>query len=156
MNNCSVKGETKVLGINLAKQSFQLHGVDNTGKTLLLKKLSRNKLSAFIANLPPCLIGLEACGGAHHWVRVFKVFGHTVKMIAPQCVKPYVKSNKNDAVDAEAICEAVQRPSMRFVPEKTIEQQDMQSLYPQPTRGTANCAKQSNTRVIIRVRHSHS
>ena len=96
MSNCSVKGEIKVLGIDLAKQSFQLHGVDNTGKTVLLKKLSRNKLSAFIANLPPCLIGLEACGGAHHWVRVFKVFGHTVKMIAPQFVKPYVKSNIGD------------------------------------------------------------
>jgi len=129
MKKDNIKGEIKVLGIDLAKSSFQLHGIDENGQTVLKKKLTRKKLSAFIANLPPCLIGLEACGGAHHWVRVFKSFGHTVRMIAPQFVKPYVKSNKNDAVDAEAICEAVQRPSMRFVPEKSIEQQDMQSIH---------------------------
>ena len=129
MKKHSAKGEIKVLGIDLAKQSFQLHGVDEFGQTVLKKTLSRSKLSAFVAQLPPCLIGLEACGGANHWVRVFKEFGHTVRMMAPQFVKPYVKSNKNDAVDAEAICEAVQRPSMRFVPEKSIEQQDMQSLH---------------------------
>jgi transposase len=91
--------------------------------------LSRNKLTAFIASLPPCLIGLKACGGAHHWVRTFTHFGHTVRMMAPQFVKPYVKFNKNDAVDAEAIYEAVQRPSMRFVPAKRIEQQDIQSIH---------------------------
>lgn len=119
----------KVLGIDLAKQSFQLHGVDESGQTVLRKKLTRAKLVEFIAQLPPCLIGMEACGGAHHWVRVFKQFGHTAKMMAPQFVKPYVKSNKHDAADAEAICEAVQRPNMRFVPEKSIEQQDIQSLH---------------------------
>jgi len=129
MKKHSAKGEVKVLGIDLAKQSFQLHGVDESGQSVLRKTLSRNKVSAFVAQLPPCLIGLEACGGANHWVRVFKEFGHTVRMMAPQFVKPYVKSNKNDAVDAEAICEAVQRPNMRFVPEKSIEQQDMQSLH---------------------------
>lgn len=121
--------EIKVLGIDLAKQSFQLHGVDEAGDVVVKKKLSRKQLNAFIANLPACLIGLEACGGAHHWVRRFTERGHTVRMIAPQFVKPYVKSNKNDAVDAEAICEAVQRPSMRFVPVKSIEQQDIQSLH---------------------------
>ena len=119
----------KVLGIDLAKQSFQLHGVDEKGHVVLKKKIARKQLSAFIANLPPCLIGLEACGGAHHWVRTFTGLGHHVKMIAPQFVKPYVKSNKNDAVDAEAICEAVQRPNMRFVPVKNIVQQDIQSLH---------------------------
>ena len=129
MKKHTVKGDVKVLGIDLAKQSFQLHGVDNAGQTVLKKKLSRGQLSAFVARLKPCLIGLEACGGAHHWVRVFKSHGHVVRMIAPQFVKPYVKSNKNDAADAEAICEAVQRPTMRFVPEKNIEQQDMQSLH---------------------------
>ena len=129
MKKHTVKGSVKVLGIDLAKQSFQLHGVDETGQIVLRKKLSRGQLSAFVAQMEPCLIGLEACGGAHHWVRVFKSHGHVVRMIAPQFVKPYVKSNKNDAVDAEAICEAVQRPSMRFVPEKCIEQQDMQSLH---------------------------
>jgi transposase len=121
--------ELKVLGIDLAKQSFQLHGVDGQGSIVLRKKLSRNQLSAFVANLPPCLIGLEACGGAHYWVRQFTQLGHCVRLIAPQFVKPYVKSNKNDAVDAEAICEAVQRPTMRFVPTKSIEQQDWQSLH---------------------------
>jgi len=121
--------EIKVLGIDLAKQSFQLHGVDGQGRVVLTKKLGRNQLSAFIANLPPCLIGLEACGGAHYWVRQFTQLGHCVRMIAPQFVKPYVKSNKNDAVDAEAICEAVQRPAMRFVPTKSLSQQDLRSLH---------------------------
>jgi len=129
VNNNNSKGKVTVLGIDLAKNSFQLHGVDKQGNRVLKKKLSRKQLVAFIAQLPPCLIGLEACGGAHHWVRVFSELGHTVKMIAPQFVKPYVKSNKNDAVDAEAICEAVQRPSMRFVPSKSIEQQDIQSVH---------------------------
>ncbi len=129
MNNNNSKGKVTVLGIDLAKNSFQLHGVDEQGKRVLKKKLTRKQLVAFIAQLPPCLIGLEACGGAHHWVRIFSELGHTVKMIAPQFVKPYVKSNKNDAVDAEAICEAVQRPSMRFVPSKSIEQQDIQSVH---------------------------
>jgi len=129
MKKHSKKGEIKVLGIDLAKQSFQLHGVDESGREVLKKKLDRKKLTAFAANLPPCLIGLEACGGAHYWARVFKQFGHEVKIMAPQFVKPYVKSNKNDAVDAEAICEAVQRPNMRFVPEKRIEQQDLQSIH---------------------------
>ena len=129
MNNDNSKGKITVLGIDLAKSSFQLHGVDENGNTVLKKKLSRSKLTAFIATLPPCLIGLEACGGAHHWVRTFSDFGHAVKMIAPQFVKPYVKSNKNDAVDAEAICEAVQRPNMRFVPSKSIEQQDIQCVH---------------------------
>ena len=129
MKDCKVKSVVTVLGIDLAKQSFQLHGVDKAGQTVFRKKLSRNKLTAFIANLPPCLIGLEACGGAHYWVRQFTKFGHTVRMISPQFVKPYVKSNKNDTVDAEAICEAVQRPNMRFVPVKSIEQQDIQSTH---------------------------
>lgn len=125
----SERRELKVLGIDLAKQSFQLHGVDEQGYVVLRKNLNRNQLTAFIANLPPCLIGLEACGGAHYWVRELTKLGHSVRMIAPQFVKPYVKSNKNDAVDAEAICEAVQRPNMRFVPTKSIEQQDIQSLH---------------------------
>jgi len=95
----------------------------------LSKKLTRAKLTAFIAQMPVCLIGIEACGGANYWKRVFERYGHTVKMMSPQFVKPYVKSNKSDAIDAEAICEAVQRPNMRFVPCKSIEQQDIQSLH---------------------------
>ena len=92
-------------------------------------KMSKKTVDSLVANLPACLIGMEACGGAQHWVRVFTALGHTVRLIAPQFVKPFVKSNKNDAVDAEAICEAVQRPSMRFVPSKSLEQQDIQSLH---------------------------
>jgi len=129
MKDNNAKGEVKVIGIDLAKQSFQIHGVDVNGQAVIKKKLSRNQLSEFVAKLPSCLIGMEACGGSHYWVRVFTGLGHTVRLIAPQFVKPFVKSNKNDAVDAEAICEAVQRPSMRFVPSKTLEQQDIQSLH---------------------------
>ncbi|MCK5814281.1 MAG: IS110 family transposase [Cocleimonas sp.] len=129
MKTHNPKGIIKVLGIDLAKNSFQLHGIDKEGKTIFKKKMTRKQLTLFIANLPPCLIGLEACGGSHHWVRTFTEFGHNVKMIAPQFVKPFVKSNKNDAIDAEAICEAVQRPSMRFVPSKSIAQQDIQSIH---------------------------
>ena len=105
MNNNTSKGPVRVLGIDLAKQSFQLHGVDEAGQVVIKKKLNRTQLSAFVANLPVCLIGLEGCGGAHHWMRLFTEMGHTVRMMAPQFVKPYVKSNKNDSADAEAICE---------------------------------------------------
>ena len=118
-----------VLGIDLAKNVFQLHGVDEKGKTVFQKRLSRNKLAEFICNLPACLIGMEACGGAHYWARKFQSFGHEVKLMSPQYVKPYVKTNKNDRNDAEAIAEAVTRPSMRFVPLKCLEQQDMQAVH---------------------------
>jgi transposase len=143
-NATSERRELKVLGIDLAKQSFQLHGVDDLGRVVLRKKLTRNQLTAFMANLLPCLIGLEACGGAHYWVREFTTLGHCVRMIAPQFVKPYVKSNKNDAVDAEAICEAVQRPTMRFVPTKNIEQQDLQSLHRIRSQWVARRTAQAN------------
>lgn len=117
------------LGIDLAKNVFQLHGVNRAGKCVLKKRISRAKLAEFIAKLPPCLIGMEACGGAHHWARTFQAMGHTVKLMAPQFVKPYVKSNKNDRNDSEAICEAVSRPHMKFVPIKTIEQQNMLMIH---------------------------
>ena len=121
--------DIKVLGIDLAKDIFQLHGTDAKGHGVLRKRLSRGKLIEYTATLTPCLIGIEACGGAHYWARVFGSQGHTVKMMAPQFVKPYVKSNKNDARDAEAIAEAVTRPTMRFVPIKGIEQQDVLMLH---------------------------
>jgi len=146
-NQASERPETKtikVLGIDLAKQSFHVYGVNEAGHKVISKKLSRKQLLPFIAQLTPCLIGLEACGGAHHWVRVFSQFGHRVRMIAPQFVKPYVKSNKNDAVDAEAICEAVQRPNMRFVPAKSLEQQDIQSLHRVRSQLVARRTAQSN------------
>ena len=117
------------VGIDLAKNVFQLHGVNQAGKVVLRKRLSRPKLAEFMVNLEPCLIGMEACGSAHFWARKFQSMGHTVKLIAPQFVKPYIKSGKNDANDAEGICEAVSRPSMRFVPIKSIGQQDLQALH---------------------------
>ena len=103
MSNHNAKNDVAVLGIDLAKTSFQLHGVDSLGVTVLKKKLTRKNLCEYIAQLPVCTIGIESCGGAHHWRRVFSKFGHAVHMIAPQFVKPFVKSNKNDAADAEAI-----------------------------------------------------
>jgi transposase len=117
------------IGLDIAKNVFQVHGADAGGRAVLHRQLRRKQLSSFFANLPPCVIGLEACSGSHYWVRVLSRFGHTVQLIAPQFVKPYVKSNKNDANDAEAICEAVSRPQMRFVPAKSVEQQDIQSLH---------------------------
>jgi transposase len=117
------------VGIDLAKSVFQIHGVDERGKTILKKQLKRSQMMAFFVNLPPCLIGMEACGSAHHWARELQKLGHAVKLMAPQFVKPYVKTNKNDMADAEAICEAVSRPNMRFVPIKTVEQQAILSLH---------------------------
>ena len=117
------------IGIDLAKNVFQVHGANECGKAVLRKQLRRDQVAPFFANLPACLIGMEACGSAHHWARKLQAFGHTVRLMAPQFVKPYVKSNKNDAADAEAICEAVTRPTMRFVPIKNVEQQPVLSLH---------------------------
>src|ERR1700716_4738812 len=111
------------VGIDLAKALFQVHGVDERGKAVLRKQLKRKDVLSFFANLQPCLIGMEACGSAHYWARKLSELGHTVRLMAPQFVKPYVKTNKSDAADAEAICEAVSRPTMRFVPVKNGEQQ---------------------------------
>ena len=117
------------VGIDLAKNVFAIHGVDERGKVMVRKQLKRAEVAKFFANLPPCLIGMEACASAHYWARKLMAFGHTVKLMAPQFVKPYVKTNKSDARDAEAICEAVQRPNMRFVPVKTPEQQAVLALH---------------------------
>jgi transposase len=117
------------VGIDLAKNFFQIHGVDERGKVVVRKQLKRAEVAKFFANLAPCVIGMEACASAHYWARKLMDFGHTVKLMAPQFVKPYVKTNKNDARDAEAICEAVQRPNMRFVPVKTPEQQAVLALH---------------------------
>lgn len=116
--------DIKVLGIDLAKNVFQLHGNDARGKKVLTKRLTREKLIELLSQMKPCTIGIEACIGAHYWARVFGKMDHTVKIMAPKFVKPYVMSNKNDAHDARAIAEAVTRPDMRFVSAKTIEQQD--------------------------------
>ncbi len=121
--------QISTIGIDLAKNVFQVHAANQHGKTLLQKKLRRDQVAPFFANLQPCLIGMEACGGAHHWARKLQALGHTVRLMAPQFVKPYVKSNKNDVADAEAICEAVTRPTMRFVPIKNVEQQSVLALH---------------------------
>lgn len=117
------------VGIDLAKNVFQVHGVDARGKAVLRKQLKRGQVLEFFVNLPACLIGMEACASAHFWARKLMELGHTVKLMAPQFVKPYVKRNKNDARDAEAICEAVARPNMRFVPIKNPEQQALLGLH---------------------------
>ena len=117
------------IGIDLAKEVFQIHCVDEHGKVVVRKQLKRSGMAKYFANLEPCLIGMEACGSAHHWARKLAAYGHMVKLMAPQFVKPYVKTNKNDTADAEAICEAVGRPNMRFVPVKTVEQQAILSVH---------------------------
>ena len=113
MNDHSENTDIEVVAIDLAKKSFQLHGADAKGHKVMGKKLTRNKLKNFMVQLPPCLVVMESCSGAHYWGRLFQSYGHEVKLIAPQFVKPFVKSNKNDAADAEAIYEASQRPGMR-------------------------------------------
>lgn len=116
-------------GLDLAKNVFQVHGVDEHGKVVIRRAVKRAELIKFCAKLPPCLVGMEACGGAPHWARKLTALGHTVKLMAPQFVKPYVKTNKNEARDAEAICEAVSRPNMRFVPLKDPDQQAVLALH---------------------------
>src|SRR5208337_2580687 len=111
------------IGMDTSKHFFQLHGVNAAEKVVLRKKLRRKEMVAFFKALAPTVIGIEACGASHHWARILRSFGHEVKLIAPQLVKPYVKRGKNDTADAEALCEAMSRPMMRFVPVKTAEQQ---------------------------------
>ena len=120
---------TTTLGIDVAKNVFQLHGVDARGRAVLSRRVKRQQLLDTVANLPACVIGLEASGSAQHRGRAFEQLGHTVKLMHPKYVKPYVKTNKNDGRDAEAICEAVSRPTMRCVSIKTVEQADMQALH---------------------------
>lgn len=122
-------GEITTIGLDLAKSVFQVHAVGSDGKTLLRRQVRRSQMLAFFAGLSPCLIGMEACAGAHYWARELAKFGHEVRLMPPSYVKPYVKRGKTDAIDAEAICEAVTRPSMRFVPVKTEDQQAMLLMH---------------------------
>src|SRR5215472_14040779 len=124
-----MKPELSVVGIDLAKSIFHLVGMNERGKIILRKRLARGEVMPFMAQLPRVLVGMEACGGAHYWARQLREQGHEVKLMAPQYVKPYVKTNKNDRRDAEAIAEAVTRPTMRFVPIKDVDQQDIQALH---------------------------
>ena len=121
--------QVTTVGIDLAKNVFSLHGVDRAGKPVLRRTVRRERLVETLAALPPCLVGMEACSGAHEWGRRFERYGHTVKLMAPKFVAPYRKSGKNDGNDAEAVCEAVSRPSMRFVPVKSVEQQALLAMH---------------------------
>ncbi|HXF45654.1 MAG TPA: IS110 family transposase [Burkholderiaceae bacterium] len=122
-------GEISTIGLDLAKHVFQVHGVDEEGSVVVRKQLRRSAVLKFFAQLGPCTVGLEACASAHYWAREIAALGHRVKLMPPAYVKPYVKRGKNDAADAEAICEAVMRPTMRFVPVKSAEQQAQAMIY---------------------------
>ena len=124
-----MKPHSSVVGIDIAKRLFHLVGTDDRGKVILRRRLVRGEVLAFMAPLPPVIVGIEACGGAHEWARQLREQGHDVKLMAPQYVKPYVKTNKTDMRDAEAIAEAVTRPSMRLVPIKAVDPQDIQALH---------------------------
>ena len=120
---------TVTIGLDIAKSVFQVHGVDAQGTVVIRRQLKRRQVLPFFKKLPPCLIGIEACATSHHWSRELQGLGHTARLMPPAYVKPYVKRQKNDATDAEAICEAVTRPSMRFVETKTAEQQSVLVLH---------------------------
>ncbi len=132
--------EVSTIGLDIAKHVFQAHGADASGHVVFRKKITRAKLIEFFASQPRCVVALEACGGAHHWGREIGKLGHTVRLIPPAYVKPFVKRQKNDAADAEAICEAVTRPTMRFVPVKSPEQQAAVMLH---RTGPCSCASGS-------------
>src|SRR5882724_10445204 len=117
------------IGLDIAKSVFQVHGVDAAGEVVIRRQLKRRYVLAFFEKLPPCLIGIEACASSHHWSRELQALGHTVRLMPPAYVRPYVKRQKNDAADAEAICEAVTRANMRFVATKTPEQQSCLTLH---------------------------
>lgn len=121
--------QVSTIGLDLAKNLFQVHGVDADGNAVIRKKLGRARLLSFFSKLPPCVVGMEACATAHYWARELRALGHKVKLMPPSYVKPYIKRGKNDAADAEAICEAVTRPTMRFVPIKSTEQQSVLMLH---------------------------
>jgi transposase len=117
------------IGLDIAKSVFQVHGVDAAGQVVLRRQLRRRHVLAFFQKLPPCMVGIAACASSHHWSRELQALGHTVRLMPPAYVKPYVKRQKNDTTDAEAICEAVTRPNMRFVPTRTVEQQSCLMLH---------------------------
>lgn len=135
------------IGLDLAKYVFEVHGVDAQDNVVLRKTLRRDAVSQFFAELPACVVGMEACSGAHYWAKVLSDLGHEVRLISPQFVTPYVKSNKNDRNDAEAICEAVSRPSMRFVPPKSVEQLEIQAVHRIRQRLVSN-----RTRLVNQIR----
>jgi transposase len=122
-------GEVTTIGLDITKSVFQVHGIDSEGQVVIRQRLTRARVLPFFAKLPRCRIGIEACATSYHWARELRGLGHDVRLMPPAYVKPYVKRQKNDAADAEVICEAVQRPSMRFVEPKTVEQQSVMMLH---------------------------
>ena len=150
------------IGMDTSKHIFQLHGVNAAERAVLRKKLRRKDMVTFFERLAPTVIAIEACGASHHWARLLQSFGHEVKLIAPQLVKPYVKRGKNDTADAEALCEAMSRPTMRFVPVKTAERQAALMLVGLRDRlirnRPASCAAASRWRRQARraSRHRHA
>src|SRR3954464_8009966 len=149
--------QVTTIGLDLAKNLFQVHGADAQGRPVLKRRLAREKVLEVFANLPPCLVGLEACAAAHYWARELRKLGHEVRLMPPQYVRPYVKTNKHDAADAEAICEAVTRPGMRFVPVKEEGQQALLMLHRAPGAGAAAQAAHRDDQRLARppgrVRH---
>lgn len=134
----------KVIGLDIAKHVFQVHGADAKGRAVLKKRLRREQLTDFFGSIARCVVAMEATRGAHYWARVIGTFGHEIRLISPQFVKPYVRGQKNDMQDAAAICEAATRPEMRFVPQKSIAQQDMQMLHRIRSRLVANRTQVGN------------
>jgi len=141
------------IGLDIAKSVFQVHGVDANGQVVIRRQLKRRYILAFFQKVPPCLVGIEACASSHHWSRELQALGHTVRLMPPAYVKPYVKRHKNDATDAEAICEAVSRPNMRFVATKTPGQQSCLTLHrtPAPVHPPADLGDQCHSRPSCRV-----
>ena len=144
--------QVSTIGVDLAKNVFQVHGVDSVGKVVISRQLRRKQVIDFFSKIPPCLVGMEACGTAHHWAREVSKLGHTVRLMPPSYVKGYVKRSKNDAADAAAICEAVTRPSMRFVPVKSADQQALLMLHRTrdlnpPAHAADQCAPSPSCRV---------
>ncbi|GGD54785.1 putative transposase y4pF/y4sB [Croceicoccus pelagius] len=133
------------IGMDTSKNVFQLHGVNSAEQPVLRKKLTRREMVRFFEKLPPTVVAIEACGSAHHWARLLGSYGHEVRLIAPQLAKPYVKRGKNDAADAEALCEAMSRPTMRFVPAKSVEQQAALMLIAMRTRLIQKRTQLANT-----------
>ena len=144
MKEHSHDDSVSVVGIDLGKNAFHVHGVNASGHVVLKKQVTRKGLVQLMSQLPACLVGMEACGGSHDWARRLMAMGHDVRLMGAQFVKPYVKSNKNDFADAEAICEAVRRPNMRFVPVKGMEQQDVQSIHRARSLAVSHRTAQAN------------
>src|SRR6201984_3738956 len=146
-------GEVSTIGLDIAKSVFQVHGVDSDGTVVIRKRVCRAKVLELFSPFPSCLVGIEACPSAHHWSRELRALGHTVRLMPPSYVKAYLKLNKNDANDAAAICEAVTRPSMRFVPTKSEQQQSGLMLQPAASGSSTDDAIECDPRAFGRTRY---